>query len=253
MKLLRSKLTYANVISTFCLFLLLGGGAAVAANKLGKNSVGTSQLKKNAITSAKIKNGAVTSAKIQNGAVTSAQIQSGAITAAQIQNGAITGSKVNLGSLGTVPSATHATSAVTAGNSNTVNGQSLQKVFALVPDGTVGQQTIATFAGFTLTSNCAASNPDLNLVSPAGIAVDMKFQGNGAGVDPGPVSGSAQGSGSQTLNLDRDGASNNDRGESSFSAALINGTVVSGEIGFEDSLSFAATTSCAIFGHVAIG
>lgn len=84
MKQLRAKLTYANVVSTLCLFLLVGGGAAFAANQLAKNSVGTKQLKKNAVTTAKIKKGAVT------------------------------GAKVKLSSLGTVPSATHASSADSA-------------------------------------------------------------------------------------------------------------------------------------------
>ena len=57
MKRLRGKLTYANVISTLCLFLLLGGGAAVAANSmLPKNSVGARQIKRGAITPAKISN-----------------------------------------------------------------------------------------------------------------------------------------------------------------------------------------------------
>ncbi len=51
---LRGKLTYANVISTLCLFLLLGGGAAYAANQLPKNSVGAKQLKKGAVTPAKL-------------------------------------------------------------------------------------------------------------------------------------------------------------------------------------------------------
>ena len=42
MRRLAGKLTYANVISTICLFLLLGGGAAFAASQihLGKNAVG---------------------------------------------------------------------------------------------------------------------------------------------------------------------------------------------------------------------
>jgi hypothetical protein len=108
MKRLRSKLTYANLVSTLCLFLLLGGGAAFAATKLAKNSVGTKQIKNNAITGAKIKNGAVT------------------------------GSKIKLSSLGTVPrattadsatSATHADSAssastaTTAGNANALGGR----------------------------------------------------------------------------------------------------------------------------------
>jgi hypothetical protein len=65
---MRPKLSYANVMSTLCFFLLLSGGAAYAASQLGKNSVGTKQLKNNAVSAAKIKNGAVTKAKISSAA-----------------------------------------------------------------------------------------------------------------------------------------------------------------------------------------
>jgi hypothetical protein len=51
---LRGKLTYSNVISTVCLFLLVGGGTAFAASQLGRESVGTNQLKKAAVTPAKL-------------------------------------------------------------------------------------------------------------------------------------------------------------------------------------------------------
>jgi hypothetical protein len=54
MKRLRGKLSYANVISTICLFLVLGGGAAFAATQLPKNSVGSKQIKKEAVTPAKL-------------------------------------------------------------------------------------------------------------------------------------------------------------------------------------------------------
>lgn len=54
MKRLRGKLTYSNVASTLCLFLLLGGGTAFAATELAKNSVGTKQLKNKAVTPAKL-------------------------------------------------------------------------------------------------------------------------------------------------------------------------------------------------------
>jgi len=55
MKRLRAHLTYANAISTLCLFLLLGGGAAYAATQaLPKNSVGPKQLRKGAVTPAKL-------------------------------------------------------------------------------------------------------------------------------------------------------------------------------------------------------
>ncbi len=70
MKLIRGKLTYANVVSTLCLFLLVAGGTAFAASQLGKNSVGTKQLKKNSVTAVKIKDGAVTSAKLDSSSKT---------------------------------------------------------------------------------------------------------------------------------------------------------------------------------------
>lgn len=50
----KGKLTYSNVVSTLCLFLLLGGGA-YAATQLPKNSVGSKQLRKNSVNSAKVK------------------------------------------------------------------------------------------------------------------------------------------------------------------------------------------------------
>jgi hypothetical protein len=58
------RLTYANVVSTLALFLVLSGATAFAATQLGKNSVGTKQLKKNSVTAAKIKKNAVTGAKV---------------------------------------------------------------------------------------------------------------------------------------------------------------------------------------------
>lgn len=53
MKLLRVRLTYANVMATIAVFLAFGGGA-YAATQLPKNSVGTNQLKKEAVTPGKL-------------------------------------------------------------------------------------------------------------------------------------------------------------------------------------------------------
>lgn len=55
MQRLTAGLTYANVVSTLCLFILLGGGA-YAATQLPKGSVGSAQIKRNAVTSSKVKN-----------------------------------------------------------------------------------------------------------------------------------------------------------------------------------------------------
>lgn len=64
MKTLRGKLSYANVVSTLCLFLLLGGGAAYAATEmLPKNSVGAKQLKTGAVTPKKLSKAAKASLK----------------------------------------------------------------------------------------------------------------------------------------------------------------------------------------------
>jgi hypothetical protein len=49
------KITYANVVATLALFLVLAGGSALAATQLlPKNSVGAKQLKKGAVTTTKI-------------------------------------------------------------------------------------------------------------------------------------------------------------------------------------------------------
>ena len=72
MRFPRPKLTYANVIATFALFVALGG-AAVAAG-LPKNSVGTNQLKRGAISTAKLKRAAVTSGKIAPKAVSAGKL-----------------------------------------------------------------------------------------------------------------------------------------------------------------------------------
>jgi hypothetical protein len=75
-KQIKKRLTYANVMSSIAVFLVLGGGAAIAAG-LAKNSVGSKQLKKNAVTAAKIKKNAVTGAKVKAGSLTASNFAAG--------------------------------------------------------------------------------------------------------------------------------------------------------------------------------
>jgi hypothetical protein len=110
MRTIRKRLTFANIVSCMALFVALGG-AAYAAGKLGKNSVGTKQIKNQAVTAAKIKNGT--------------------ITGAQVANGSLTGTQINLSTLGAVPNATKATTATnasTAENAQTLDGQSAEQL-----------------------------------------------------------------------------------------------------------------------------
>lgn len=65
---MRTKLTYANVVSTLCLFILLGG-TAYATLSLPKNSVGPKQLKPSSVTGPKVKNGSIAAADLKQNAI----------------------------------------------------------------------------------------------------------------------------------------------------------------------------------------
>jgi hypothetical protein len=85
--------SHTTVVAYLSLFLVVSGGAALAAT-LQKNSVGTKQLKKNAVVAAKIKNGAVTGAKIAGGAVSEGKIADGSATTRKLANNSVTTGKL---------------------------------------------------------------------------------------------------------------------------------------------------------------
>jgi len=91
---IRQRLTYANVMSTIAVFLLLGGGAAFAAKKMSTHKIGSGQLRGASVTKAKIKRGAVTASKIRKGAVRANKIAQGAVTSGKLANGAVTQEKL---------------------------------------------------------------------------------------------------------------------------------------------------------------
>ncbi len=161
MKRVRKHLTYANVMSSIAVFLMLGGATALAATKVGPNeikanSIKTGKIVKEAVTAGKLKNGAVTESKIADGsvttnkiadnAVTTNKIADNAVTTNKIANDAVTGEKVKESSLGEVP---------LAADANKLGGQSpsafQQRVqWATVKsDGTI----LAQSGGITLVSH----------------------------------------------------------------------------------------------------
>jgi hypothetical protein len=81
---MRRQLNFATVCSVAALVISMGG-VGYAATKLPNNSVGNKQLKANAVTTSKVK------------------------------NGSLTGKDIKASTLGTVPKATHAGTATTAG------------------------------------------------------------------------------------------------------------------------------------------
>jgi hypothetical protein len=68
----RSKVTYANVMSSIAVFGLLGSGGAYAAAKLGPGDI-----KPSAVRSTHIKNGSVRTPDLAGGAVTAAKLADG--------------------------------------------------------------------------------------------------------------------------------------------------------------------------------
>lgn len=93
LKRIRTKLSYANVMATIAVFMVLTGiGFAVAA--LPKKSVGKRQLKNGAVTSKKIRKDAVIASKIKTGAVGRSEIASGAINTGKISNQSVTRAKI---------------------------------------------------------------------------------------------------------------------------------------------------------------
>lgn len=234
MKQLRERLTYANVMSSIAVFLVLGGGAAFAASQLGKNSVGSKQLKKNAVTAAKIKRNAVTTAKIRNRAVT--------------------GAKIDLATLGTVPGATHAGVADSAGNADTVGGQSVVKVFKTMSAGQTGV-SIATLGGFSFVASCEATDVDIEVEGPSDPGFAMEAGGtSGDGALTGAYESSKPGEGGSILVDDLFAGTDAGFGVSSFYGVTTPGTVVSGILGYDFETFFKTPpNTCVVSGHLTVG
>ncbi len=95
MRKLRSRLTYANVMSTLAVGLVVAGGTAYAAN-----TIGSSDIIDESIQSQDVKNGEVKSTDVGNNQVQSADIKNGSLNDEDIAQETF----VNFnGNIGTVP------------------------------------------------------------------------------------------------------------------------------------------------------
>lgn len=149
MKQIRKRLTYANVMSSIAVFLVLGGATAIAAQKIGKND-----LKANAVTTGKIKRNAVTTSKIKNSAVTTNKIR----------NDAVTGSKINEATLAPVPSA--------------LNSDTTDEVRSSKGTLSAGQAVTAfEYAGVKLIVNCETYEPGPTPEITARVYIESSAEG----------------------------------------------------------------------------
>lgn len=72
---LRTRLTYANVVSTLCLFMVLGGSAFAAVTITGKN------VKNSSLTGKDIKNSSLTTSDVKNRSLLSKDFKQGQLPA----------------------------------------------------------------------------------------------------------------------------------------------------------------------------
>ena len=95
MRRIRSQLTYANVISTLCLVLILGGGAAYAANTVFSTDIVDGEVKTSDLAS-----NAVGTGKIGNNQVFSNDVRDDSLP-----EGGLSGADIRESTLGKVPNA----------------------------------------------------------------------------------------------------------------------------------------------------
>jgi hypothetical protein len=114
---IRSRLTYANVMATIAVFLVLSGGTAVALNgsntvfsddivngevknaDIGSNAVGSGKIVDGSVQGVDIFDGTVDSPDILDGAVGNHDVRKNAITSGKVQDGSLTGADMQDGSL----------------------------------------------------------------------------------------------------------------------------------------------------------
>ena len=188
----------------------------------------------------------ITGAAIAKGGKTVTKKQARNIANNQIDARASGLSVAHAGSAGTAGTADSADSAKDAG---AVNGQRVVKVFAKVPASPT-LRTIATLgAGFRIEAACPAGHAEFQLAFDPPTGVDLKA----AIVGDGP-SGPAEIEGDDIAgptNISLNGSAN--LGETTFSAATTDGTVVSGTVGFDGVTSFNGELVCAYYGQVLQG
>ena len=113
MSRIRAHLTYANVIATVALFLVLSGGTAVALT--GSNTVFSDDIVDDQVSSADVRNDT-----LNGGGLTAADLRPASVGSSEVKDDAVTGIDVDESTFGVVPEASHAT------NSDKLGGRGAQ-------------------------------------------------------------------------------------------------------------------------------
>jgi hypothetical protein len=149
---LTKHLTYANVMSTIAIFMLLGGSAYAAGRING------SQLKNRSVSGKKLKNNSVYGAKLRNNSVDGGKLRPASVSGARIASNTLTDREVNMAKLGKIAKAT------TADNASKVDNKDASQLTVRCPSGTTdlgaacaetGERATAT--GYAATQTCTSA------------------------------------------------------------------------------------------------
>ncbi len=94
MRILGSRLTYANVMATLAVFIALGGAAYAA------DTVGSEDVIDESLASVDLKNNQVRSADVQNESLIGADVNDGSLDGGEIANESLTAADLGFGSVG---------------------------------------------------------------------------------------------------------------------------------------------------------
>ncbi|MGK2877349.1 MAG: hypothetical protein ACSLFF_02045 [Solirubrobacterales bacterium] len=155
MRLLRKHLTYANVMSSLAIFLLLGGTAFAAGRLSG------SRLKNYSVSGKKLKSGSVSNSKLRSNAVTNSKIRAASIYGSRLASNTLTDREINMTKLGKIAKAATADTATNAGK---VDSKDASQLVVKCPGGTVDLGSFcaetgarAAVSGYSATQSCTAA------------------------------------------------------------------------------------------------
>jgi hypothetical protein len=122
MRHLKRHMTYANVMSSLAVFLMLGG-TAFAANRINGN-----RLENHSVSGIKLKVGSVSGSKLHRGSISNSKLRDSTIRGGSIAKNTLTDREINRSKLGKVSSAVRA---------DNVDGKSATQLLVSCPSGTI--------------------------------------------------------------------------------------------------------------------
>jgi len=176
---IRNRLTYANVASTLCLTLVLGGGVAFAAG-IPPNSVGSIQIKNGNVKTPDLKNNAVKSGKVKDGTLTGADVADGSLASLDILDDSLTADDLAANSVGQSEIATDGVAATEVQDNSIDSGEIVNNSLFAADLGasSVGSSELGTITQRSATSAAIAPGATGNVTVSCLVGEDVLSGGN---------------------------------------------------------------------------